>query len=428
MPANPAFRNRLSSYLPLLREETPCYVYDESGIRETAERLLDAFSRCPRGFREFFAVKACPNIRIMKILREYGFGFDCASEAELVLTDRAGVTTGDVMFTSNNTSLHEYLAASVYGAILNLDDISFIKKVPDPFPKLICFRYNPGNRRTGNSIIGKPEDAKYGITHEQLIPAYSEAIDRGACAFGLHTMVASNELNPEYFVDTVRMLLDVAKVLLQNLNIKLTFINMGGGLGIPYKPEQHALPIRWIGDQCQSLLVSFERTNGYCPPLCMESGRYVTGPHGVLVTQCLNRMSKYKEYVGVDACMSSLMRPGMYGAYHHITPYDAGGNPLVRSEEVVDVVGSLCENNDKFAIARSLPWIKEGDYLVIEDAGAHGYAMGFNYNGRLRPAEWLLCSDGSLELIRRAQTLKDYLATEEFTPRMMQAGHAGVLK
>jgi diaminopimelate decarboxylase len=383
-------------------------LYDEKGIRETGDGLLKAFSRIPV-FKEYFAVKALPNPRILQIMQSMGFGFDCSSVAELRLSRDLGARGEEIMFTSNDTSQADFAyAAAEGGCVLNLDDISLIDKVPQ-MPELICFRYNPGDRRTGNSIIGKPLEAKYGVAHDQLLDAYRLAQARGAKRFGLHTMVASNELNYHYMVDTTRMLLERVEWLSAQLDIGFEFINIGGGLGIPYQPDQQPLDIESMAVEIQSLYRSFEDHNGYTPKLYMESGRYMTGPHGVLVTRAINRKEIYRTYIGVDACMSALMRPGMYGAYHHI---DVLGKQ--DSEEVVDVTGSLCENNDKFAIQRALPRIQDGDLLYIHDTGAHGHAMGFNYNGKFRPKELLLRTDGSVELIRREETLQDLFATLQY--------------
>jgi diaminopimelate decarboxylase len=313
------------------------------------------------------------------------------------------------MFTSNNTSQADFLAAAADGGcILNLDDISLVDKVPH-MPELICFRYNPGERRTGNSIIGNPLEAKYGVAHDQLLDAYRRAKARGARRFGLHTMLASNELNYTYMVETAHMLLDLVRWISTELDIRFEFINIGGGLGIPYKPEDAPLDIDSMGAEITALFAAFQAQQGYAPALLLESGRYMTGPHGVLVTRAINRKEIYRSYVGVDACMTALMRPGMYGAYHHISVLRKQGN-----EETVDVVGSLCENNDKFAIQRSLPRVADGDILYIHDTGAHGHAMGFNYNGKPRPKELLFRADGRVELIRREETLDDLFATLSF--------------
>jgi diaminopimelate decarboxylase len=285
-------------------------------------------------------------------------------------------------------------------------------------PALICFRYNPGARRTGNDIIGTPSEAKYGVSHDQLVDAYRAAKERGASRFGLHTMLASNELNHSYMVQTAQMLLGEVERVSAALNIHFEFINIGGGLGIPYRPEQPALNLSAMAEGIIACFKEFEARNGYAPKLFMESGRFMTGPHGVLVVTVINRKDIYRSYIGVDACMSSLMRPALYGAYHHISVPEKENLPKVLT---ADVVGSLCENNDKFAVQRELPEIADGDVLVIHDSGAHGHAMGFNYNGRLRPKELLLKSDGSVALIRRAETVEDHFATLVFSPDVMAA-------
>ena len=417
MPMSNAFTQRLFPRLEEIsaRFKTPYHIYDEEGIRQTGKTLQREFSAVGE-FREYFAVKALPNPVILRIMREMGFGFDCSSEPELILARDAGAVGADIMFTSNNTTQHEFHAAAKDGGcILNLDDISLIPKVPD-FPEAICFRYNPGARRTGNEIIGNPVEAKYGVSHDQLIDAYRLARERGAKIFGLHTMLASNELNYTYMVQTAQMLLAEIERISSALDIKFSFINIGGGLGIPYRPEQEPLNLSAMAENIAGLFYEFRNRNGYAPKLLMESGRYMTGPHGALVVRAINRKDIYRNYIGVDACMSSLMRPAMYGAYHHI---DVIGKSDQDGTEVVDVVGSLCENNDKFAIQRELPKISTGNLLVIHDTGAHGHAMGFNYNGRLRPKELLLRSDGSVELIRREQTVEDYFATLTFEPDVL---------
>ncbi len=417
MPMSSSYRDRLFPILPEIAANfgTPFHIYDEAGIRQTGLRLQQAFADLP-GFREYFAVKALPNPRIMEIMRAMGFGFDCSSAAELTLARQVGAHGDDVMFTSNNTSAAEFLAAQNNGGcLLNLDDISLLPKVPR-MPETICFRYNPGPRRSGNSIIGNPVEAKYGVAHHQLIDAYRSAMNRGARRFGLHTMLASNELNYAYMVQTVQMLLDVAAWVGNELGIRFDFVNMGGGLGIPYRPEDQPFKLEALAREVTGLFEDFGARHGYAPRLYMESGRFMTGPHGVLVVKAINRKEIYRHYIGVDASMSALMRPAMYGAYHHI---EVLGKPADGPSQVVDVVGSLCENNDKFAIQRELPQIAEGDLLVIQDTGAHGHAMGFNYNGKLRPQELLLRDDGIVELIRRAETEADYLATLRFEPRHM---------
>lgn len=416
MPISDSFRARLHPRLERIAAHfgTPFHLYDEAGIRATGEQLKKSFAAVD-GFREYFAVKALPNPAILTLMRSMGFGCDCSSIAELLLARSVGACGEEIMFTSNNTSEEEFLAAAADGGcILNLDDISLVAKVP-VMPELICFRYNPGNRRSGNEIIGKPEEAKYGVSHDQLVDAYRRAQQRGAKRFGLHTMLASNELDYRYMVQTAAMLLEMGRRLELELDIRMEFINIGGGLGIPYTPEATPLNLEAMGAEICRMLQEFSANYGYSPALYMESGRFMTGPHGVLVTRAINRKDIYRSHVGVDACMSALMRPGMYGAYHHIEVPGKEGE----RQEVVDVVGSLCENNDKFAIQRSLPHIEDGDLLVIQDTGAHGLAMGFNYNGRLRPQELLLRGDGSVERIRRAETVADYFATLHFEENIL---------
>lgn len=409
------FTDRLIPRLDEIAEHfgTPFHIYDEAGIRETGNHLNEIFAGI-EGFREYFAVKALPNPGILNITSSLGFGFDCSSVAELQLSRAAGGRGEDIMFTSNNTSQEEFNAAEADGGcILNLDDISLLQKLPHK-PELICFRYNPGERRTGNHIIGHPEESKYGVTYEQILDAYRQAQEMGIERFGLHTMLASNELNYTYMVETSDMLLEMVEFISTELDITFEFINIGGGLGIPYRPEDAPLNIEAMAREITEHFVQFRQRNGYAPRLFVESGRYITGPHGALVTRAINRKEIYRTYVGVDACMSSLMRPGMYDAYHHITVPGKSGD-----EEVVDVAGSLCENNDKFAVQRALPKVEDGDLLVIHDTGAHGHAMGFNYNGRLRPQELLLREDGSVELIRRAETLDDHFATLDFEDKVL---------
>ena len=447
MPMSLSFAQRLLPKLPQICERfgTPFHVYDETGILKGGARLNAAFAGCPGGFREYFAVKANPNLVIMRLLLErLGFGFDCSSIPELVMARQVGAKPQDIMFTSNNTSQEEFLEARKNGGcILNLDDVTMVSKIPglpdlaglfsgggqkSGMPELICFRYNPGERRQGgNSIIGKPHESKYGIRHDQIVDAYRLAIAAGAKRFGLHTMICSNSLSEEYLVQTVEMLLVVAEEISASLGITFEFINMGGGLGIPYRPEGQELDIKIISQQAAAKLRSFGQKHGYAPRLLMESGRWVAGPHGVLVTRCINRVSKHFEIAGVDACMSALMRPAVYDAYHHIDVMDGknGRCKIDPSETPLAVVGSLCENWDQFTGPhfrrhRLLPEINEGDLVIIHDTGAHGYAMGFNYNGRLRPQELLLQEDGSVVQIRRAETVDDYLRTQqlEFPPRL----------
>jgi len=419
MPMSPSFKDR---FFPIAEDVaahygTPFHIYDEAGIRQTGARLKQAFAGI-EGFREYFAVKALPNPRIFALMKEMDFGFDCSSIPELIMSRQVGGRGEDIMFTSNNTSPEEFEAAAADGGcILNLDDISLISKVPK-FPELVCFRYNPGPRRTGNIIIGNPVEAKYGISHEQLISAYKMSLERGAKRFGLHTMVASNERDYTYMVETARMLLQISELVENELGIRFEFLNIGGGFGIPYRPEDNALDLDTMAQKITALFDEFKANHGYAPRMYMESGRWMTGPHGALITRAINHKSIYRQYIGVDACMSSLMRPALYDAYHHI---DVIGKEDAVKSETYDIVGSLCENNDKFAVQRNLPPIQEGDLLAIHDTGAHGYAMGFQYNGRLRPKELLLRMDGSVELIRRAETFEDYVQTFKFSPDVLAA-------
>ena len=392
---------------------TPFYLYDERGIRQSARALNEAFAWCG-GFREYFAVKATPNPHILAILKEEGLGGDCSSLAELVLSGAVGLSGEDIMFTSNNTRAAEYQAAKELGAIINLDDISHIDYLQETcgLPELLSFRFNPGPARTGNVIIGNPSEAKYGFTEEQLFEGYRKLRDAGVRRFGLHTMVASNELNGDFFLETARMLFDLAGRISDDVGIRLEFVNLGGGIGIPYRPEEKPVDIQAVGSGIEKLYEEMIVSRGLDPMgVLMENGRVITGPHGYLITSAIHHKHIYRDYVGVDACMSNLMRPGMYGAYHHITVL---GKEEAEHDQTVDVVGSLCENNDKFAIQRPLPVIERGDLLAIHDAGAHGYAMGFQYNGKLRCAELLLKEDGTVRMIRRAETLDDYFATLDF--------------
>jgi diaminopimelate decarboxylase len=418
MPMPQGFKDRLYPHLDAIAAHygTPFHIYDEAGIRETGRQVQAAFADIP-GFREFYAVKALPNPAILAIMRDLGFGFDCSSETELLLARSLGARGEEIMFTSNNTSPADFAAAAAEGGcLLNLDDLSLVDKVPQ-MPELICFRYNPGTRRTGNDIIGKPEEAKYGVSHEQIVEAYRRAMARGAKRFGLHTMLASNELHYSYMVQTASMLLDLVETIGSELGIRFEFINIGGGLGIPYLPDIDPLNIVAMGEEITALFVDFQDRHGFCPALFMESGRYMTGPHGALVTRAINRKEIYRTYVGVDACMSALMRPGMYGAYHHI---EVPARLAEKAVETVDVVGALCENNDKFAVQRPLPRILDGDLVVIHDTGAHGHAMGFNYNGRMRPQELLLRADGTVALIRREERPEDYFATLRFEAKELR--------
>jgi diaminopimelate decarboxylase len=393
---------------------TPFYLYDERAIRENARNIKRAFSILP-GFFEHFAVKALPNPFILKILKEEGFGADCSSLPELLLAERSGISGEAIMFTSNDTPAHEYQAAKKMGAVINLDDythIDFLESVAG-IPELISCRYNPGPLKEGNAIIGKPEEAKYGFTREQLFEGYKRLRDKGARRFALHTMVASNELNIEYHIETARILFELAVELYQKLGIRLEFVNLGGGAGIPYRLDQKAIDYNALAGGIRKAYDAIIVPAGLDPlGIHLEWGRIITGPYGWLVSTAIHEKHIYRDYIGLDASMADLMRPGMYGAYHHITVAGKEESPLT---ETYDVVGSLCENNDKFAVQRKLPPIERGDMVIIHDAGAHGRAMGFNYNGKLRAGELLLRSDGSVVPIRRRETIEDYFATLDFT-------------
>ncbi|MDD4219534.1 MAG: diaminopimelate decarboxylase [Sphaerochaetaceae bacterium] len=393
--------------------ETPFYLYDEQAIRAQARAFTAAFDWVD-GFKNYFAIKACPNPEIVKILKEEGFGADCSSLPELILAQQAGLSGEEIMFTSNDTPDEEFEAAYAMGAVINLDDITHIESLNrvTGIPELISFRYNPGPGRTGNAIIGNPVEAKYGVTTSQLIPSYRRAKELGAKRFALHTMVASNELEATYIVETARMLFSQAIRIYQETGIRLEFINMGGGIGIPYHPDQKAVDLEWVSAKIKKLYEAMIVPAGLAPlRIVFECGRMVTGPFGYLVTKVRHVTQKYKKYVGLDASMANLMRPALYGAYHHITVVGKKSQP---QDELYDVTGSLCENNDKFAIDRQLPAVVPGDVLVIHDAGAHGHAMGFNYNAKLRSAEYLLQEDNSLRMIRRAETMDDLFATLKF--------------
>jgi len=391
---------------------TPFHIYDEKAILANAERMNKAFSWAPE-YKNYFAVKALPNPAILKLLTKAGFGADCSSMAELLICDMVGVTGNDIMFTSNETPAYEYQKAISQNAIMNLDDITHISFLEEftELPETMCFRYNPGPLKGGNEIIGSPEDAKYGLTREQMFEAYKILKEKGVKKFGMHTMVASNELNVDYFVETAVILFEMAAEIAEKVGISLEFINLGGGIGIPYKPEQDAVNLEELGQKVEAKYNEILASKGLKPAIYTECGRVVTGPYGYLVTQAIHEKKIYKDYVGVDACMANLMRPGMYGSYHHVTVL---GKEDAAANCKYDVVGSLCENCDKFAVDRELPEIEKGDIVVIHDTGAHGHAMGFNYNGKLRSAELLLKEDGSVEMIRRAETYDDLFATLKY--------------
>ena len=393
---------------------TPFHIYDEEAILLNAKRLKKAFSWVPGGFKNYFAVKALPNPHILKLLKKEGMGADCSSLPEIILAEKSGILKEDIMFTSNDTPANEFIEARNSEAVINLDDISHIDFLNKNggMPELICFRYNPGPLKEGNDFIGNPQDAKYGFTREQLFDGYKKAKLLGAKRFGLHTMVASNELNGNYFVETAKLLFELVIELKEKVNIDIEFVNLGGGIGIPYLPTDSAVDIEDISASIK------EEYNRLIVPsslnslrIVMECGRMVTGPYGYLVSSVLHKKDTYKQFVGLDSCMTNLMRPALYGAYHHITILQ---NNVSSKEIVCDITGSLCENNDKFAIDRKVPEPNIGDVVVIHDTGAHGHAMGFNYNGKLRSAELLMHKDGSVTEIRRAETITDYFATLDF--------------
>ena len=406
VPFDRDFIDRVASEYP-----TPFHIYDEAGIRATCRDFAEAFAWVPGGFRNYFAVKALPNPEIMKIVSEEGMGYDCSSMAELALAEYLGTPGDEIIFTSNDTPAYEFKKAIDLGAIVNLDDYSHIDYLDREvgLPARICMRYNPGSLKEGNAIIGKPEEAKYGFTRDQIIAGYERCAELGVKEFGLHTMVASNELNPDYFIETAKLLFELAVEVKEKTGIEISFLNLGGGIGIPYRPGEKAVDLHYVSAGIKKLYEQIvEPANLHPMNIYMENGRCVTGPHGYLVGKVRHVKKTYKDYLGLDANMANLMRPGMYGAYHHITIVDRDDQP---HDHVYDVTGSLCENNDKFAIDRKLPEAQVGDYVVIHDTGAHGHSMGFNYNGKLRSAELLLHEDRTVSLIRRAETLADHFAT-----------------
>ncbi len=401
------------------RWPTPFHIYDAKAIRENAKRLKKAFS-WNKGFREYFAVKAAPNPHLMKLLKEFDFGSDCSSMAELELSAKVGNVGESIMFTSNDTPAAEFRRAWELGAIINLDDITHWDSVIEAVggtegmgERLFCCRYNPGPLKGGNAIIGKPEEAKYGMTRAQLFECYARMKAAGVKRFGLHAMVASNELDPDYIIDTAKMLFELVAAITVEVGVEFEFVNIGGGIGIPYRPDQQAMDLARVGEGIEKGYRDTIVAAGLKPlKLFMECGRCITGPYGYLVSRVLHIKNTYRLYAGLDACMSNLMRPALYGAYHEIVVPGKEGSG---ETSVYDVTGSLCENNDKSAIQRMLPVLAPGDLVVICDAGAHGHAMGFQYNGKLRSAELLLESDGSVREIRRAETLDDYFATLDFS-------------
>ena len=393
---------------------TPYHLYDEKGIRDNAKAVKEAFA----WNREYFAVKACPNPTLIQIMKEYGCGCDCSSMTELMLSKAMGCKGADIMFSSNATPAEEYQYAAKLGAIINLDDIThidFLEKAIGYIPETISCRYNPGGLfKISNDIMDNPGDAKYGMTTEQLFEAFKILKAKGAKKFGIHAFLASNTVTNEYYPMLAKVLFEVAVKLEKETGADIEFINLSGGVGIPYKPDQEPNDIRVIGEGVRKVYEEVLVPAGMGDvALYTEMGRFMTGPYGCLVTKAIHEKHTYKEYIGCDACAVNLMRPAMYGAYHHITVMGKEDQPC---DHKYDITGSLCENNDKFAIDRMLPKIDMGDYLVIHDTGAHGYAMGYNYNGKLKSAEILLKEDGSFEMIRRAETPRDYFATLDCFP------------
>ena len=394
---------------------TPFHLYDEKGIRKNVQELRDAFSWNP-GYREYFAVKANPNPFLIRILQEYGCGTDCSSMTELMLSEALGFSGSQIMFSSNDTPVEEFIKAKELGAIINLDDITHIEKVEKAcgsLPRVMSCRFNPGGVfKISNGIMDNPGDAKYGMTREQMEEAFRIMMKKGVEEFGIHAFLVSNTTSNNYYPMLARVLFELAVDLKKKTGAKITFINLSGGIGIPYRPDDETPDIYAISHGVKKVYEEVLIPAGMGDvALCTELGRYMMGPYGCLVTTAINEKHTHKEYIGVDACAVDLMRPAMYGAYHHITV--AGKEDDIRICQY-DVTGSLCENNDKFAIDRALPKVEMGDYLIIHDTGAHGYAMGYNYNGKLKSAELLLHEDGSVSMIRRAETPKDYFATFDF--------------
>ena len=396
---------------------TPFHIYDEAGIRKNCEAVKEAFA-WNKGFREYFAVKATPNPYIMKIIGDYDFGFDCSSEAELILSGAVKADGDHIMFSSNDTPASEYKLAYDMGAIINLDDITHIPFldgiIGDKYPETMSCRFNPGGVVTmSNGIMDNPGDAKYGMTEEQLYAAYAMLKERGVKNFGIHAFIISNTLTNDYYPMLAGKLFELVVKIQKKLDIKFTFVNLSGGVGVAYRPDQTPNDIKVIGEGVRKKFEEILVPAGMGDvSIYTEMGRFMLAPYGELITKAIHEKHTYKEYIGVDACAANLMRPAIYGAYHHITVLGKEDEPCT---EKYDITGSLCENNDKFAIDRMLPKIEKGDYLVIHDTGAHGFSMGYNYNGRLRSAELLLQTDGSVKLIRRAETLSDYFATFDCT-------------
>ena len=391
---------------------TPFHIYDEKGIRENAKALKEAFA-WNKGYKEFFAVKATPNPFLIDILKEYGCGTDCSSMTELMLSHAMGFKQGEIMFSSNETPASEYAYADKVNAIINLDDIThieYLEKTLGKLPVTLSIRYNPGGVfKISNSIMDNPGDAKYGFTTEQLFEGYKILKDKGVKKFGMHAFLASNTVTNDYYPTLAKVLFETAVQIKEKVGVSLSFINLSGGIGIPYRPDQEPNDIRLIGQKVKEVYDEVLVPAGLGDvAIYTELGRFMMGPYGHLVTTAIHEKHTHKEYIGCDACAVNLMRPAMYGAYHHIT---IAGKENEACDHKYDIVGSLCENNDKFAIDRMLPKIDKGDLLVIHDTGAHGFAMGYNYNGRLWSSEILLQEDGTPKLIRRAETIADYFAT-----------------
>ena len=416
-PATPEETAKETS-LPFSREQietraqeypTPFYIYDEGAIRQNARNFLETFSWAPE-FRNFFAVKALPNPHILSILKDEGFGADCSSMVELEMARRVGLSGEEIMFTSNNTPADQFALAKKLGAIINLDDIThldFLEKQVG-IPSTLSFRYNPGPLREGNAIIGKPEEAKYGLTRTQLFEGYMRAKEKEVQRFGLHTMIVSNERNPEYFAETARMLFELVGELDDKVGVRIAFINLGGGVGVPHRPEHEPVDVKQISTQVQKDYQTMIVAKGLDPlQITMECGRYITGPYGYFIARVRHITEKYRDYVGVDGSITSLPRIAMYGAYHHLTVLGKEG---ASREMVYDVTGSLCENNDKFVTQRELPKIDPNDLVVVHEGGAHAIAMANEYNGQLLPKELLLKPDGSVLQIRRERTMDDYFS------------------
>ena len=394
---------------------TPFHIYDEKGIRENARKVNEAFS-WNKGFREYFAVKATPTPGILQVLKEEGCGADCSSLTELMISEAIGCTGHDIMFSSNVTPAEDFVKAAELGAIINFDDIThipFFEKLA-PIPETVCCRFNPGGVfQVSNDIMDHPGDAKYGMTKPQLTEAFKMLKEKGAKHFGIHSFLASSTKSNDYYPMLAKILFELAVELKNELDIHIAFINLSGGVGIPYEPHEEPCDIMAIGEGVRKVYEEVLIPEGMDDvAIFTEMGRYMLAPYGALISEAIHEKHIYKEYIGLDACAANLMRPAMYGSYHHITVLGKEG---AACDHKYDITGGLCENNDKFAIDRMMPEIEIGDLLYIHDTGAHGHAMGYNYNGKLRSAELLLKEDGTVKLIRRAETEKDYFATFDFT-------------